>query len=49
MTSDFDRRISDHNKRYNHSTKHYAPFQVIYTEDCLDSRQARIREKYRKS
>ena len=49
MTSDFDRRISDHNKWYNHTTKHYAPFQVVYTEDCLNSRQARIREKYRKS
>ena len=46
MTSDFDRRFHDHNNWYNRSTKHYAPFRLIYIENCNSSSEARIREKY---
>ena len=46
MTSDLHRRISDHNKGYEKTTRAYAPFSVIYTEECADRKEARRREKY---
>ncbi len=49
MTKDLDRRIKEHNKGKNKSTKSYAPWELIYQE-VFDSRiEARKREKYLKS
>ncbi len=31
---------------YERTTKPYAPFQLIYSEDCTNRTEARIREKY---
>ncbi|MCH8557106.1 MAG: GIY-YIG nuclease family protein [Balneolia bacterium] len=49
ITSDLQRRIDQHNKGYEKSTKPYAPFELIYKEEQPDRKQARIREKYLKS
>ncbi len=49
MTSNFERRLSDHNRGYNLSTKAKAPFIVIFTEFYHTSTEARKREKYLKN
>ena len=49
MTSDINRRIADHNKGYNRSTKPYAPFELVFIEEYQNSLDARNREKYLKS
>ncbi|MBI2416355.1 MAG: GIY-YIG nuclease family protein [Ignavibacteriales bacterium] len=49
MTEDLEARIERHNKGYNKSTKHFAPFRLIYSELCQNGVAAREREKYRKS
>ncbi len=49
MTSDFERRLSDHNRGYNLSTKAKAPFIVIFTELYNTSLEARGREKFLKN
>jgi putative endonuclease len=48
-TSDFERRLSDHNRGYNLSTKAKAPFIVIFTELYNTSLEARGREKFLKN
>ncbi len=49
FTSNLTRRLHDHNRGYNKSTKHYKPFNLIYTESCETSTIARKREKFFKS
>jgi len=49
LTNNLNRRISDHNKGYNKTTKPYAPFKLIYTEEFKTRVEARIKEKYLKS
>ncbi|MFN8319177.1 MAG: GIY-YIG nuclease family protein [Saprospiraceae bacterium] len=49
MTTDFGRRLSDHNRGYNLSTKAKAPFIVIFTELYNTSIEARNREKFLKN
>ena len=49
MTEKFDERFVRHNKGYVRSTKRFAPFKLIYTENCETGQQAREREKYLKS
>jgi putative endonuclease len=49
MTADLDRRVAEHNRSYNQSTKSRGPFQVIYVEKCGSRGEAREREKYLKS
>ena len=49
ITDDINRRLKQHNSGHNKSTKPYAPFDLIYTEECIDRPSARIREKYFKS
>jgi putative endonuclease len=49
MTSDLERRISDHNKGYNRTTRAYRPFQVILITEFSTRREAREYEKYLKS
>ncbi len=49
MTKDLDRRIREHNKGQNKSTKAYIPWKLIHKEE-FDSRiEARRREKFLKS
>ncbi len=49
ITDDIERRLKQHNSGWNRSTKPYRPFQLIYSEKCIDRPTARKREKYLKS
>jgi putative endonuclease len=49
MSSDTERRISDHNNGYNKTTKPYKPFKTILIEEYPARALARQREKYLKS
>ena len=49
LTNNLERRIYDHNKGYNRTTKPYSPFLTIYTQDFNSRIEARLREKYLKS
>ena len=49
ITSDVERRFTEHNSGKNRSTKPYKPFSLIYTEIANNREDARIREKYLKS
>ncbi|MDQ3075945.1 MAG: GIY-YIG nuclease family protein [bacterium] len=49
ITDDLERRLSEHNSGKSFYTKRYGPWRVIYTEQCTDVRNARVREKYFKS
>jgi len=49
MTADIEERFRRHNKGREKTTRPYAPFILLYTEECKDRMEARIREKYWKS
>jgi putative endonuclease len=49
LTHDLEARLLRHNSGYEHTTKPYAPFELIYHEHCETREQARVREKYFKS
>ena len=49
MTSDLERRLWEHNKGYNRSTKYRVPLRLIYSERCASRSEARELEKYLKS
>jgi putative endonuclease len=49
MTTNLERRLSDHNRWYNKSTKAYRPFKILLKEKYWTSLEARTREKYYKS
>lgn len=49
LTSDLQSRILRHNKGYERTTKPYAPFKLIYSEEFSERISARIREKFLKS
>lgn len=49
MTNDIIRRYNEHNTGREKTTRPYAPFVLLYTEQCSDRVQARVREKYLKS
>ncbi len=44
-----ERRIAQHNKGYNRTTKPYAPFRTLCIETHSSREEARKREKYLKS
>ena len=46
MSQDVLRRFREHQKGYEKTTKPYAPFVLIYSEECEDRIEARKREKY---
>jgi putative endonuclease len=48
-TCDLRKRILSHNSGKNKSTKHGAPWRIIYCEIGLNREDARRREKYLKS
>jgi putative endonuclease len=49
LTSDLEARLHRHNSGYERTTKPYSPFVLIYKEDGLHRKEARIREKYWKT
>jgi putative endonuclease len=49
MTIDLKSRLNRHNSGREITTKYYAPFRLIYKENCVDRITARKREKYWKS
>ena len=49
LSNNIERRLEEHNKGENRSTKAYAPFILIYKEEHLTRIEARKREKYLKS
>ncbi|MEK7631193.1 MAG: GIY-YIG nuclease family protein [Patescibacteria group bacterium] len=49
ITSDIQRRISEHNGGKTKSTKGYAPFTLVLTEHYKDYTEARKREIFLKS
>ena len=49
ITNNLSRRIEEHNKGYNKTTKAYRPFSLIYSEELNTREEARTREKYLKS
>ena len=49
MTSDLARRMAEHNRGHNKSTKGRGPFELVHTERFPTRPQAREREKVLKS
>ncbi|MCU0417737.1 MAG: GIY-YIG nuclease family protein [Cytophagaceae bacterium] len=49
ITREVEERIKRHNKGREKTTRPYAPFELIYLEECKDRLSARSREKYWKS
>ena len=49
LTNNLDRRIEEHNSGSNKTTKPYSPFSLIHSEEFLDRKKARTREKQLKS
>ena len=49
MTSDVERRLSEHNKGMTTSTRFYRPWELCRVETFPDRLSAREREKYLKS
>jgi len=47
-TKNLQKRILEHNKGLNFSTKERCPFQLLYYEACLNIKDAKAREKYLK-
>ena len=48
-TSDLGKRISEHNKGQNRSTKSRRPFELIFKEEYIDKYEAFKKEKYYKT
>jgi putative endonuclease len=49
ITGDLERRVNQHNKGYEKTTRPYAPFKLIHSETFETRGEARKREKYLKS
>ncbi|MCB2194222.1 MAG: GIY-YIG nuclease family protein [Bacteroidetes bacterium] len=49
ITDNLERRLNQHNKGQNRSTKPYIPFVLVYFEEESDRESARLREKYLKT
>ena len=49
MSTNVNRRLSEHNLRKIKSTKAFSPWKVIYIEEFNTRIEARLREKYLKS
>jgi putative endonuclease len=47
-TKDLRKRLEEHNRSLNQSTKPYIPWKVIYYEACLNEKDAKRREGYLK-
>jgi len=49
MTNDLERRLREHNRGYNRSTKGKGPFELVHTETFATRVEARAREKHLKT
>ncbi len=49
FTIDLRRRLGEHNRGLNFSTKSHRPWRLIYYEACLNERDAKRREQYLKT
>jgi putative endonuclease len=49
FTSNLRKRLVEHNRGLNPSTKRYLPWKLVYYEACLEESDARRREKYLKT
>jgi putative endonuclease len=49
LSNNYLRRLSEHHKGHNKTTKPYAPFFLILVEEFVSRNDARKREKYLKS
>ena len=49
MTQNLEERFKRHNSGREKTTTPYAPFKLIFTEECTDRDSCRVREKYWKS
>ena len=49
ITNNLDRRLKEHNKGKNYSTKNRGSFQLVYSEKYFSRNDARKREKFFKS
>ncbi|OGN04750.1 MAG: endonuclease [Candidatus Yanofskybacteria bacterium RIFCSPHIGHO2_02_FULL_44_12b] len=49
LTNNIERRLNEHNRGRNLSTKHRVPFKLLYQERVGSRIEARKREKYFKS
>ena len=49
MTGDVKRRLAEHNRGYNRSTKSRRPFELIFVEELPSRQEARQREKFFKT
>jgi putative endonuclease len=49
MTTDFNKRLKQHNSGHTKSTRAYKPWTKVFIEEFDDSVSARNREKYLKS
>ncbi|MCX2681119.1 GIY-YIG nuclease family protein [Galbibacter sp. EGI 63066] len=49
MTNNLEERIKRHNSGREKTTKPYLPYKLIFSEICIDRKEARTREKYWKS
>ena len=49
MSTDVNRRLTEHNRGYNRSTRPRVPFELFYIEECSSRGEARKREKFLKS
>jgi len=48
-TNDLRKRLDEHNRGLNFSTKPFRPWRLIYYEACLNKNDAMRREKYLKT
>jgi len=48
-TNNLKRRIEEHKRGLNFSTKYRLPFQLIYFEGCTNEQDAKRRERYLKT
>lgn len=48
-TSDLRKRLQEHNTGKSPYTKFRGPYELVYYEACIDSRDALMREKYLKT
>jgi putative endonuclease len=49
MSNDVTRRVDQHNRGYEKTTKPFRPFTLVYTESYKTREEARKREKFLKS
>ena len=49
MSIDVNERIERHNSGRERTTRHFAPYKLIYVEECENRVEARKREKYWKT